>query len=296
MKSIDIATAYKALEFSAIFLIVFSIDSEAATATAHSTSCPQFVTDIEVSLVSKTGPTTGRVRVTGVLKNLSHTAWTAPSPKQRLQMVLARKNSEQQSNGDAVQPAIGITQLAPGQQYRIDHQMAWDVNASNPKFIVRVSNIGCRVDGSHKEISAAEINKLFVASSSPSATQPLKVQSYRLLGGVGINTVEATLVYRKASSAAGKLTASVAAPYSGISDEIPIAGNHGAVKIHINIPCDFKITSKLTPPPITITYRLWGSLSLSGSSSWVAGFSTQQVISYNELCVAAAMPNIAKPL
>lgn len=281
---------------SVIIMLVSKETAEAASGvSAAVTACPELATDMELALISKTGPTSGRIRITGIVKNLSSRPWAAANLNHRLQMMLTQKNSDTQRD-EPVQPAIGIAQLAPGQQYRIDHQLNWDttIHTAYPKFMVHISEVGvprsdCRSANKRKEISAVEINKLFVAplvSVSAASHQPLKIQHYRLLGGVGINTVEATLVYRKTSAGAGKLSASVAAPYSGIADEIPITGNSGTVKIHINIPCQLKDAANLQPQPVTITYRLWSSFSLSGASSWLAGFSTQQAIAYNELCVA----------
>lgn len=260
--------------------------------------CADPAADIEVTLVSKTGPTTGRVRITGIVRNLGSVAWDATTPSHRLQMILAQRNSEAQPDGDPVEPPIAIAQLLPGQQYRIDHQMNWDANKSTlyPKFVMWFSNFGqvgaypvsyspdCRSDNDRKEITAADINKLFV--SLPSAGQRLKVQNYRLLGGVGVNTVEAILAYDRSSAAPGKVIASVSAPDNGTADEVPIAGNSGTAKIRVYIPCGNKDVSNLLPRPVVITYRLLSSLSFPGGSNWVVSFSTGQPIPYRELCVA----------
>lgn len=261
-------------------------------------SCADPAADIEVALVSKTGPTTGRVRITGIVRNLGSAAWDATTPSHRLQMVLAKRNSEAHPNGDPLEPPVAIAHLSPEQQYRIDHQMNWDANKNTlyPKFIVWFSDSGqvgaypvsyspdCRSDNNRKEITAADINKLFV--SLPSAGQPLKVQNYRLLGGMGVNTVEAILAYDRSSAAAGKITASVAAPYSGSSDEVPIAGNSGTAKIRVYIPCDNQDASSIPLRPVVITYRLLSSLNLPGGSNWVVSFSAEQPIPYRELCAA----------
>ncbi len=261
-------------------------------------SCADPAADIEIALVSKTGPTTGRVRITGIVRNLGSAAWAATTPSHRLQMILAQRNSDVQANGEPVEPPIAIAQLLPDQQYRIDHQINWDASKSTlyPKFIVWFSDSGqvgaypvsynpdCRVDNDRKEITAADINKLFV--SPPSAGQPLKVQNYRLLGGVGVNTVEAILAYDRSSAAAGKIIASVAAPYSGTSDEVPIAGSSGTVNIRVHIPCDNIDASSLPLRPVVVTYRLLSSLSFPGGSNWVVSFSTEQLIPYRELCAA----------
>lgn len=267
-------------------------------ATLAPSACADPAADIEVALVSRTGPVTGRVRITGIVRNLGSVAWTPTSPSHRLQMVLAVKSSEAPPNGVPAEPPIAIAQLSPGQQFRIDHQMDWEANKNTayPKFIVRFSDLGqvgvypasyspdCRSDNNRKEITAADINRLF--TPAPSAVQPLALQSYRLLGGVGVNTVEATLVYKKISAAAGKLTASVAAPYSGTADQVPMAGSSGSVKIRVYIPCEHKDASSLPSRPVAITYSLWSRLSFPGGSNWVASFSTEQSIPYSELCTA----------
>ncbi len=281
----------------AVILAVFSLVAEAAADSPTSSlgSCADPAADIEVALISKTSPTVGRVRITGIVKNLGPAAWTATSPSHRLQMVLARGDAGARSEGEPVQPAIAIQQLAPGQQYRIDYQTNWDTDRkdSHPNFIVRFFESGqigtrsaayrpdCRSDNNRKEITAADINRLF----QPAAPEkPLRAQSYRLLGGIGVNTVETQLAYTRGSTNAGRLTASVAAPYTGTSDEVPINGSNGAVKIRVHIPCDVKGTSGSDPRPVTITYRLWGSLSLPGGSGWVPSFSVEQSIRYRELC------------
>lgn len=282
-------------------LAAFSLGAEAADGSSApaSVSCADPAADIEVALISKTGPTTGRVRITGVVKNLGTATWTATSPTHRLQMVLTQKDSEARPQGHPVQPPVAFSQLAPGQQFRIDHQMNWDKSKSTsyPRFIVKLSDSGqigayptqyhpdCRTDNNHKEITAADINKLF-GPVAPSG-KPLTVQSYRLLGGVGVNTVEALLGYSKTSAAAGKITASVSAPYSGTSEQVPIEGNSGSAKIRIHIPCDNQNASTVPSRPVDITYRLWGSLGLPGGSSWLVSFSTEQSIPYSELCGAA---------
>ncbi len=281
-------------------MAAFCLIAEGATrlSAPGSTSCADPAADIEVALVSKTGPTTGRVRITGVVKNLGNATWTASRSTHRLQIILAQKNSESRPQGDPAEPPVALAQLAPGQKFRIDHQMNWDASANTtyPKFILRFSDSGqagassvtyspdCRQENNRKEISAVDINKLF--GPRPPAGQPLMAQSYRLLGGGGVNTVETILAYNKTSPAAGKITASVAAPYRGTADEVPITGNTGSAKIRVQIPCDHKDVSSLPSRPVSITYRLWNSLGQPGTSRWVAGFSTEQSIPYSELCVA----------
>ena len=142
-------------------------------------------------------------------------------------------------------------------------------------------SLDCRSANNRKEITAADINKLF----QPAAPEkPLQAQSYRLLGGIGVNTVETELAYHRSSANAGKLTASVAAPYSGTSDEIPISGKSVTAQIRVHIPCAVKETSDPNARPVTITYQLWASLSLPGGSGWVPSFSVEQSIPYHELC------------
>jgi hypothetical protein len=286
-------------------LAALSLGAEAAdgsSAPASSITCADPAVDIEMALISKTGPTTGRVRITGVVKNLGTATWIATSPTHRLQMVLAQKDSEANPLGNPVQPPIAIAQLSPGQQFRIDHQMNWDTskNTSYPRFIVKFSDSGkigayparyqpdCRTDNNRKEVTAADINKLF-GPAAPSG-KPLTVQSYRLLGGVGVNTVEVLLGYNKTSAAAGKITASVAAPYRGTSSEVPIQGNSGSARIRVHIPCDIQNDSTVPLRPVDVTYRLWGSLGLPGNSRWVVSYSTEHSIPYRELC-GAAPPN-----
>jgi hypothetical protein len=282
-------------------LAAFSLGAEAADGSPAlaSITCADPTADIEMTLISKTGPATGRVRITGVVKNLGTATWIATSPSHRLQMVLVQKDSEANPPGNPVQPPIAIAQLSPGQQFRIDHQMNWDTSKSTsyPRFIVKFSDSGrigayparyhpdCRTDNNRKEVTAADINKLF-GPAAPSG-KPLTVQSYRLLGGVGVNTVETLLGYSKTSAAAGKVTVSVAAPYRGTSDEVPIEGNSGSARIRVHIPCDIQNASTVPARPVDITYRLWGSLGLPGSSRWVVSFSTEQSIPYSELCGAA---------
>ena len=289
---------------SAVLLLVFSLTAEAQTAVSAPAAalCTDPAADIELALISKSGPIAGRVRITGIVKNLGNAAWVAASPSHRLQLVLARRNSEAQSDGEPVQPAIAIQQLAPGEQYRIDYQTNWDTDKkdSRPGFIVRFFESGqvgarpassrpdCRSDNNRKEIAAADIDRLFQPAEPEKS---LKAQSYRLLGGVGVNTVETQLAYNRSSSNAGKLTASVAAPYAGTSDEVPINGSSGTAKIRVHIPCDMKETSDPIAQPVTITYRLWGSLSLPGGSGWVPSFSVEQSIPYRALCSPDATGN-----
>ena len=279
---------------------VFSLVAEqtAGVSAPGSSACADPAADIEVALISKTGPFTGRVRITGIVKNLGNTAWKSTARNHRLQMVLMQKNSDTHSSGDPVEPPLAVSHMKPGQQFRTDHQVDWNAktNLSYPGFIVRLSDSGrvggyplsyipdCRSDNNRKEISAADINKLF--NPAPASGKPLEAQGYRLLGGVGGNTVESTLVYKKTSSAAGKITASVAAPYSGIADEVPVTGNTGNAIIRVRIPCDREAPPGLPSRPVAITYRLWNSLGQPGTSRWVAGFSTEQFIPYGALCAA----------
>ena len=287
----------------AAVLLVLSMVAEGAVSSAPGAiPCADPAADIELALISKSGPGSGRVRITGVVKNLGNAAWVATSPSHRLQVVLAQRNSKARPEGEPVQPAIAIQQLAPGQQYRIDHQVDWETakHASYPRFIVRFFDSGqvgarpaaysldCRSANNRKEITAADINWLF----QPAAPEkPLKTQSYRLLGGVGVNTVETQLAYNRSSANAGKLTASVAAPYSGTSDEVPISGKSGTAQIRVHIPCDVNETSDPNARPVTITYQLWGSLSLPGGSGWVPSFSVEQSIPYRAFCSSDATGN-----
>jgi hypothetical protein len=277
-------------------LLVFSLVAEGAASSAPGTTpCADPAADIELALISKTGPSTGRVRITAVVKNLGNAAWTATSPSHHLQMVLARRDDGARPQGEPLQPAIAIRQLLPGQQYRIDHQLDWEAgkHAAYPRFLARFSDAGqvaarptppapdCRSDNNRREITAADIDKLFQPVAPP---QPLKVENYRLLGGIGVNTVETRLVYRRGAANTAKLTASVAAPYSGMSNDVPLSGDSGTAKIRVHIPCDAQETPDTNPPAVTITYRLWGTLGLPGGSGWVPGFSVDRSIPYRELC------------
>lgn len=285
-------------------LLVFSLTAEAQSTISApaATPCADPAADIELALITKSGPGAGRVRITGIVKNLGNAAWVATSPSHRLQIVLARRSSGAPLDGEPVQPAIAIQQLAPGQQYRIDYQTDWDTNKkdSRPGFMVRFfdsgrtgngsvsSRVDCRSDNNRKEIAAADIDRLFQPAVPD---KPLQLQSYRLLGGIGVNSVETQLAYVRSSSNPGKLTASVAAPYTGTSDEVQINGNNGSTKIRVHIPCDVKETPDPNLRSVTITYRLWGSLSLPGGSGWVPSFSIEQSIPYRALCGPDATGN-----
>ncbi len=283
----------------AVVLTALCLRAEAALAAPASGAepCADPAADIEIALISKTGPTTGRVRITGVVKNIGSAAWVATGPAHRLQMVLAQQSSADRPDTEPVEPVIAIARLKPGEQFKIDHQVNWDARTSGsyPKFILRIFDTGattpvgatdrdCRRDNDRKEITAADIDKLF--GPVPPSGPRLKLQHYRLLGGVGVNTVAATLSYERSSSVPGEITASVAPPYSGISEEVPIMGKAGTAGIRVNIPCDRKLTSNPPPPAVTITYRLWGSTGLPGASSWVLGSSLEQSIPYGKLCPA----------
>jgi hypothetical protein len=280
----------------AAVLFVFSLVAEGAVSSASgATPCADPAADIELALISKTGPATGRVRITAVVKNLGNAAWTATSPSHHLQMELARRDNGARPEGKPVQPAIAIRQLAPGQQYRIDHQLDWEAGKQDayPRFLARFSDVGqagarpasyrldCRPDNNRREITAAAIDKLFQPAAPPS---PLKVVSYRLLGGIGVNTVETQLAYRRDVANVAKLTAAVAAPYTGTADDVPLSGDSGTAKIRVHIPCDAPETPGANPPAVTITYRLWDALGLPRAAGWVPGFSVEQSIPYRELC------------
>jgi len=278
-------------------LVVFGLTAESASATSDSrpAPCADPAVAIEIALISQTGPTSGRVRITGIVKNLGSVAWNATSSTHRLQLILAQKNSDARPNGEAVEPAIAIAHLSPGQQFRIDHQIDWEVKAmaSYPRFIVQLFNVGragrspaparldCRADNNRKEITPEDIDRVF--GPAPTSGLPLSIQGYRLLRGIGGKTVETTLVYNRVSAAAGKITVSVAAPYSGTADEVPISGKTGAAKLRVDIPCDHRDGSS-DSSMVTITYRLWGSFGQPGAASWVAGFSTEHSIPYKEMC------------
>lgn len=283
----------------AIVLAVFSLFTEGASSSPVSTRptpCADPAVDIQAVLVSRAGPDTGRVRITGQVKNLGPEPWIAMSRQHRLRLELVTITSAARPNGELVEPPIDIARLDSGGQFKIDHQLNWKISqdASYPRFLIRFTELGkpdressradCRPDNNRKEIAPADINRLF--SAPPVAPSPLKIVSYRLLGGEGINTVESTLAYNRNSPAAGKITASVAAPYSGSTEEVSIAGNSGTAPMRVHVPCDRKPESGLPAPSVVITYRLWGSISVSGVPSWVAGFSAEQSISYQDLCPA----------
>lgn len=284
-------------------MLVFSLmaDGWAGSTAPGATPCADPAADIELALISKTGPSAGRVRITAVVKNIGSAAWTATSPSHHLQMVLTRRDNGARPEGEPVQPAIAIRQLAPGQQYRIDYQTGWDadIKASRPRFIAHFFDAGqagahsaaplndCRADNNRREITVADIDRLFQAAPE----LPLKIQSHRLLGGIGVNTLEAQLAYRRKPANAGKLTAAVAAPYTGASDDVPLSGDSGMAKIRVHIPCDAPETAGANPPPVTITYRLWGTLGLPGGAGWVPGFGVEQSIPYRELCGPGSADN-----
>ncbi len=278
-------------------LAVFSLmaGAEPDASVPGTIPCADPAADIELALISKTGPSAGRVRITAVVKNLGNAAWTATSPSHHLQMVLTHRDNGARLEGEPAQPAIAIRHLAPGQQYRIDHQLDWEAgkHAVYPRFLARFSDAGqvaarptlpgpdCRSDNNRREITAVDIDKLFQPVVPP---QPLKVDSYRLLGGIGVNTVETRLVYRRSAANVAKLTASMAAPYTGTSDDVPLSEDSGTAKISVHIPCDAPETPGANPSPVTITYRLWGTLGLPGGAGWMPGFSVEQSIPYRELC------------
>jgi hypothetical protein len=281
----------------AIVLTAFSLFAEGASnppVSTRPTPCADPAVDIQAVLVSRAGPDTGRVRITGQIKNLGPEPWIAATHQHRLRMELVMIAAPAHPNGELAEPPIDIVRLDAGGQYRIDHQLDWRVSkdATYPRFLIRFTEVGkpvqppsradCRSDNNRKEIASADINYLF--SAPPASAIPLKIVSYRLLGGEGINTVESILTYSRNSPAAGKITASVAAPYSGFSEEVSIAGNSGTAPLRVHIPCDRNPASGLPVPPVMITYRLWGLISVSGVPSWVAGFSAEQSIPYRTLC------------
>lgn len=268
-----------------------------AASPAATSPCADPAADIELALIARTGPGAGRVRITAVVRNLGGAAWTAAGPAHHLQMELARRDAGTPPEGKPVQPAVAIRQLAPGEQYRIDYQTDWnaDVKASRPRFIARFFETGrtgdpavprhdCRTDNNRREIAVADIDRLFQAAPE----SPLSLRSFRLLGGVGVNTLEAHLAWRRGPARAGKLSASVAAPYAGIADEVPLEGDGGTAKIRVHIPCDAGQTPGPRPAPVVITYRLWSTLGLPGGAGWVPGFSVEHAIPYHELCGPAA--------
>ena len=266
----------------------------AASAATHPTPCADPAADIQAVLVSRTGLDTGRVRITGQIKNLGPESWIATSRQHRLRMELVMVPSPAHPNGELVEPPIDITQLDAGGQYRIDHQLNWRVSkgATYPRFLIRFTEMGkpaqpssradCRSDNNRKEITPTEINHLFGAASASGI--PLKIIDYRLLGGQGINTVETVLAYDRNSPSAGRITASVAAPYNGLADEAPIAGNSGKIAMRVHVPCDKDAATVLSAPLVSITYRLWGQVSVSGVPSWMASYRLEQSIPYKELC------------
>ncbi len=91
-----------------------------AASASGAKPCADPAADIEIALISKTGPTTGRVRITGIVSNNGSAAWVATSRSHRLQMVLARKDSATRPDGIPVEPAIAIAQLKPGERFKID--------------------------------------------------------------------------------------------------------------------------------------------------------------------------------
>jgi hypothetical protein len=300
VKYVPTATACAAAVL-AVFSLTAGAESDASAPGA--TPCADPAADIELALISKSGPGTGRVRITGVVKNLGTAAWTASGPSHYLQAVLTRRDAGTREEGEPVQPAIAIRQLAPGQQYRIDYQTDWDTRRkAPPRFILRFfdseqlgsrpadSGRDCRPGNNRKEVAAADINKLFRTVAAP----PLRIESYRLLGGIGVNTVETELAYRRRSTIAGRLTASVAPPYAGTSDEVPLGGSSGTVKIRVHVPCDAPETPPPNPPSVTITYRLWSTLGLPGGSGWVPDAGLEHAIPYRELC-APGPANKASP-
>ncbi|MEK7207480.1 MAG: hypothetical protein AAB134_06325, partial [Pseudomonadota bacterium] len=192
----------------AIVLTAFSLLAEGVSnspVSNRSTSCPDQAVDIQATLVSRSGPDTGRVRIIGQVKNLGPEPWIAASRLHRLRMELVTITSASRPHGELVEPPIDIARLDAGGQYRIDHQMDWRMSkeANYPRFLIRFSELGkperaftradCRSDNNRKEITPADINHLFGVAPVPAI--PLKVVSYRLLGGEGINTVESALAY-----------------------------------------------------------------------------------------------------
>ncbi|MHB8622066.1 MAG: hypothetical protein ACYC9J_00470 [Sulfuricaulis sp.] len=262
--------------------------------------CADPAADFEVALVTRTGPMTGRVRITGIVRNLGSAAWYPTTPSHRLQMVLAQKDSAAIRDGVPVEPPIAITQLLPGQEFRIDHQMDWRVgkNTLYPQFIVWFFDTGqvgtypasyspdCHTDNDRPKITPADIDKLF--APPPPIVQPLNVRNYRLLGGVGVNTVQTILAYARNTAAAGKITASVTAPYSATASAVPITGRSGRAKISVYIPCDIQHAATGPLPPVVITYRLLDPPGLAGDPNWAVSFSIEQPIAYRQLCASQA--------
>lgn len=257
-----------------------------AVAAEDNGACPELAVDAELALVSKTGVETGRVRITGVVRHRRGPAWKSSNLSHYLQMALMEIDSDNPEHGHPVQPLVPIRQMGVSQQYRVDHQINWIAGRglSYPRYVVRFDEIGatgasgCRWALSSREITPADIDRLF---SVPAHDPPLSVKNYRLLGGVGVNTLEVQLAYRRKSSLGGRITASVAAPYSGDAAPVPVSGSHGVATIRVHVPCD---APPSRPIPISVTYRLWGSLQLPGGGGWVPSFSLEHSVPYREIC------------
>ena len=296
-----------------VFMFVLGIGSVIAITPSHAAGkgasmnprCADPAVKIEATLVSKTGPGSGRVRISGTAKNLGSTVWAPTSSSHRLQMVLNTQRSATQPAGEPVEPAVEIARLVPGQEFKIDHQTNWEIgtNQAFPRFRIELYETGkrgtlpkayqpdCQRNNNRMELGVADIDSLF--QPPVSNTSPLSVQGYQLFSTGGKTILETRLAYQRSSSNPGRLTASVAAPYVGTAEPTPLSGRSGSATIRVEIPCNQTVSNSA---PMTITYRLWGSLNKPGeTSSWVGSFSAAQTISYQELCPAKAATARAVP-
>lgn len=268
------------------------------TAVPVQPRCADPAADIRVELLSKTAATSGRVRITGVLRNAGAAAWVPSKYGHRLVAVLAIKTSEAQPNGTPVVSGLSIDGLAPGQERRISYETNWEAKygAQYPKFLMRFHHSvipdysarpgydpNCRSDNDRKEIAATVVAALFGPLTPP--PPPLRAVSHRMSGG----DLEAVLAFAKDGDSAARIR--TGAVPRGTADEVAVSGRSGTATVRVRGVCTGTPAGTLQLTHELVVTAGFGPL---GSATVSVG-SLEQRLSLAALCLAQpAVPSAPK--
>lgn len=207
---------------------------------------------INVELVSKRNEHQGRVRITGIIKNLGPGVWRSVNYNHALRAVLASSQGYSSPNGNAVTSPKTIKGMSVAYEEKIVYETNWSVNQSNAnkRYILRFHEIGsasyqnhpdyspdCNINNNVTEIKGSKINALF-GSAKPDQIKPkenwIKLTSKKMLGW---GKVQFNLRYKKKTNKHAKIFPSITHPYSETLAAQSINGYNGASSLTLNLNC-----------------------------------------------------------
>jgi hypothetical protein len=259
--------------------------------------CADLVAEkIHVSLIAKTNPAIGTVKVVGVVKNRGPAAFQG-----RLQISLSR-GVYTGFGAPNITNEHSTSGLAPDQEVKVEKDVSWDARSPQDVFL-EIKPLGyaqgpdgmpltpeCDHANNARVRKGAEITATLFGPGPYPARATLVLRSHKFVTG----GLEATLQYSK-ESGGGRILAYLEPPFSGGASPVAITQGQGTATVRVIVRC--QPDGRPSPGPgqqVRIIYSITEGVS-AGNFGYVASpvASASQSVLYSALCGGSGGRSVA---